>query len=139
MKKLILLICAVTAINTGCSRKIITPSNRTTIIDTITKTVADSALIRAVFECDSLNNVRVRELNQYKGDAATQNVDFKDNTLKVETRWKTKYIDRITQIRDTVTITKIQNVDKIVTRIPTLFWCCLAFTCATIVYLFTAD
>lgn len=119
----------------SCSKRMYIPVTTTkTIIDTVTKTVPDSSLFMALFECDSLNQVRIKELAQYKGKEATQDVVFKDGALKVETRWRTQYIDRIKEITDTVTVVNEVEVVKQVKHIPTFFWWCFGIALTLILW-----
>ena len=46
-------------------------------------TPADSATIKAYFECDSLGNVLIRELNEEKGKLKVRTI-FKDNMIEVQ-------------------------------------------------------
>lgn len=45
-------------------------------------TPADSASIKAYFECDSLGNVLIRELNEEKGKLKVRTI-FKNNTIEI--------------------------------------------------------
>lgn len=121
---------------TGCTRTLYTPAvQRHTVIDTIVSQVVDSAMVRALFECDSLGNVLMTELHQSKGKLADQHFDFADNELRVETRWQTKFIDRVIELRDTVTVVELKEVVTEKPYIPTLFWCCLAFSLVSLLRL----
>lgn len=121
----------------GCARTIYTPViQRHTIVDTVVEQVRDSATLRALFECDSLGNVLLTELKQTKGMMANQSFDFADNELRIETRWRTKFIDRVIEIRDTVTVVEVREVVSEKAYIPTFFWICMGFTIVTIIYLF---
>lgn len=121
---------------TSCTKRLYVPVTSTkTIIDTIVKVQPDSSMFMALFECDSLNRVRIKELEQYKGKEASQNVEFKDNRLTVETRWKTQYIDRIKEVHDTTTVIQEVEVVKTVKHIPTLFWWTFGIAIVAILYL----
>lgn len=134
--KIILTIAFAVISSCACTRRIYVPTVRsTTIIDTLVQTVADSALVNAVFACDSLNQVYIKQLDQYKGEQAKQKVTFSENKLKIETRWKTKYVDRMIAVHDTVTVVQIQKVDKIVKQIPPFFWWCFAIAFAALIYI----
>lgn len=117
---LVLFVCLL-----GCTRTIYTPVIQSrTVIDTVVAQLADSAMIRALFECDSAGNVLMTELHQVKGRMAEQSFDFGDNELRVETRWKTKVVDRFIEVRDTVSVVQIQEVIRREAYIPSLFkWC----------------
>ncbi len=54
------------------------------IVDTITRTIQDSALIQALLECDSLGQVWIRELTTENGRLLNQNLSLKDNLLRVK-------------------------------------------------------
>lgn len=126
---------------TSCNRRLLPPisstSSTVTIIDTVVEIRPDSTLFFALFECDRLNRVRLRELEQRKGATASQDVAFKDGALKIETRWKTQYIDRIKEVHDTTTVTIRQTieVEKIVNRVPVFFWYCFGIAIVAILYL----
>lgn len=60
----------------------------------------DSATIKALFECDSLNNVRLKELTELKSSSATTDFTFKDNTLRYRADFK-KDSARV-QVRDSI-------------------------------------
>lgn len=109
----------------GCTRTIYTPVIQSrTVIDTVVAQLADSAMIRALFECDSAGNVLMTELHQVKGRMAEQSFDFGDNELRVETRWKTKIVDRFIEVRDTVSVVQIQEVIRREPYVPSFFkWC----------------
>lgn len=133
----IVIIFILVSIFSGCTKKIYVPVSRsTTIIDTVTNVVADSSLLYAYFECDSLNNVRIAELSQVKGAMASQEVEFKQNRLKVETKWKTKFVDRVEKRVDTVTIVDIVVQERVVAKIPTFFWITFFGSIFGLVYIF---
>lgn len=115
----------------SCSPKIAPSTSTNTIIrttDTITSTVPDSTALRMLFECDSIGRVRMRELEAYKGATASQDVNFKDGELKVVTKWRTQYIDRIKEVHDTTVIDRVieREVIREVKRVPVFFWWCFA-------------
>lgn len=107
----------------GCTRHVYTPLvSRHTVIDTIVSQASDSAMLRALFECDSLGNVMVRELHQVKGKMAKQSLDFADNELRVQTRWQTRIVDRIVELRDTITVVELREIEIAKPYIPAFFW-----------------
>lgn len=48
----------------------------------------DSALLRAVFECDSLNNVLLKYFNETKGSNTGSKIGFKDGVLNYRADFK---------------------------------------------------
>lgn len=120
------------ALISGCTRTIYTPVVRTEkIVDTLVQQIADSAALHALFECDSNNRVIMRALSETKGATATQDVSFSDGELRVETRWKTKYVDRIHQVHDTTTVVEVREVVRTEKHVPTFFWWCFAVALIT--------
>ena len=73
----------------GCSRSVIPVKSETDrrkterIIDTVTKVVPDSALIRALLECDSLGQVHIRDLYTENGRLVKLNMELRDNLLRL--------------------------------------------------------
>lgn len=119
----------------SCTRRVYVPQIRSErIIDTITRVEPDSATLTALFECDSLNQVRIRQLEQYKGKGGAQEVVFKDGELRIETRWRTQYIDRIHEVRDTVTVVDVRTETKEVRRVPAFFWWCFGVALLAVLY-----
>lgn len=113
----------------GCTRTIYEPVVKShVLIDTVMQTVTDSAVLRALFDCDSLGNVRLSELHDAKGKMAQMETRLQDGELKVVTRWQTKYVDRLQQIRDTVTVVEVREVVRTVKRVPAFFWWCFGIT-----------
>lgn len=111
----------------GCTRTVYEPAVRSErVIDTVTQTVGDSAVLRALFECDSLGNVRLRELYDAKGKMAQMETRLSGGELQVVTRWQTKYVERVREVHDTTTVVQIQEVAREVKHIPTFFWWCFA-------------
>lgn len=60
----------------------------------------DSATIKALFECDSLNNVRLKELTELKSSSATTDFTFQNNTLRYKADFKRDSV-RV-QVRDSI-------------------------------------
>ena len=48
----------------------------------------DSALLRAVFECDSLNNVLLKSFDETKGGGVGSNLQFKDGVMDYKADFK---------------------------------------------------
>ncbi len=115
----------------GCSKRAYAPAHSTTtiIVDTIVEQVADSSVVRALFECDSNNRVILRDLYQKHSSNGSEELEI-DSTGRVEivTRWRTKYVDRIKELRDTVTMVEIREVEKRVRYVPRFFWYCFGFS-----------
>lgn len=121
---------------TACNRKIFVPVHTTrTIIDTIVQNRVDSALLDAVFECDSVNNVLIKKMKYSKSQSATQVFEFQDNNLKIKTQWRTKIVDRIVEIKDTVTVIQTLKVDKIIYKTHSFFWVCFAIALMSVILL----
>lgn len=119
----------------GCTKKIYVPVVREhKITDTITRTQADSAIIEALFECDSLGRVRMRQLEAYKGVSASNDINFKEGALRVETRWRTQYIDRFVELRDTITVVDYCTKTVEVSHIPAFFWWTFAIALVALLY-----
>lgn len=89
--------------------------------DTIV-TPADSASIKAYFECDSLGNVLIRQLNEEKGKMKVSTV-FKNNTIEVLVSVDSSAIIRQAEERLTAkyNLTKSTN-DTTVTKKRTYVW-----------------
>lgn len=106
----------------SCSRPHYLPQVRSEVrIDTITKVMPDSAMIRALLECDSSGKVLLRELDIVKGEMAETSLSISGNELKSQTRWRTQYIDRIVEIRDTITVVHEVEIVKQVRHIPRVY------------------
>lgn len=120
----------------GCTRRVYVPQVRSErIVDTIRLTEPDSAMVTALFECDSLGRVRLREIELYKGREASQEFTFADNSLRIETRWRTQFIDRFHEIRDTLTVVETRTETRFVTKIPLFFWICFSICIGGILYI----
>ena len=63
----------------------------------------DSALLRAVFECDSLNRVLLKDFKDFKGRAVGTELQFKDGVLDYKANFKP---DTVYLPSDTVYIEK---------------------------------
>lgn len=119
----------------SCSRIIYEPVVRTQrIVDTLVQQVADSAIFVAMFECDSARRVILRELESVKGATAIQTNEFRDGRLEIQTRWKTKIVDRMVEVHDTVTRVEVREVERIKKVVPTFFWCCFGLTTLVLIY-----
>lgn len=119
----------------SCSRIIYEPVVRTQrIVDTLVQQVADSTIFVAMFECDSARKVILRELESVKGATAVQTSDFRDGRLEIQTRWKTKIVDRMVEVHDTVTRVQVREVERVKKVVPTFFWCCFGLTILVLIY-----
>lgn len=117
----------------SCTRTIYQPVVKSEkIVDTVTQTVSDSAVLRALFECDSLGNVRLRELYDAKGKMADMQTQLKDGELRVVTKWQTKYIDRVREVHDTTTLVEVREVTKVVKHVPKFFWWCFGIAVVSV-------
>lgn len=130
MKSVILTIMFFTTV--GCTRTIYTPQVRTQkVVDTLVQQVADSATIRALFECDSAGRVVLRELQETKGRMAAHEMSIVDGEVRVVTRWQTKYVDRVTELHDTTTVVEVREVVRVERHVPRFFWWCFAVAAGT--------
>ncbi|SUE33804.1 Uncharacterised protein [Rikenella microfusus] len=117
----------------SCTRTVYEPAVRSEkIVDTLVRPVADSAVLRALFECDSLGNVRLAELHDAKGRMAEMETQLRDGELKVVTRWRTKYVDRVREVHDTATVVEVREVTKVVRHVPKFFWWCFGIAAAAV-------
>lgn len=111
----------------SCARTVYVPAVRTErVIDTLTRTVADSAVLRALFACDSAGHVRLQELHDAKGRMAEMEMQLQGGELQVVTRWQTKYVDRIREVHDTTTVVEFRETVRVVRHVPRFFWVCFA-------------
>lgn len=119
----------------SCTKTIYVPAKSSTvIIDTVVKQVADSAVVRALFECDSNNRVVLRELYEARGEQASGSVEVDSSgSIEVVTRWRTEYIDRIKEVRDTTTVVEIREIERVVKHVPRFFWYCFGFSALVVV------
>ena len=109
----------------ACTRTIYEPVVRSErVVDTVMCTVPDSAVLRALFECDSLGNVRLAELHDAKGRMAEMETRMEEGELQVVTRWQTRYVDRVREVHDTVTVVDVQTVVERERYVPRFFWWC---------------
>ncbi len=127
MMRYVLTLCAlilcVFAALVGCTRRVYVPTvSSHTIIDTLVREIRDSAMLDALLECDSLGQVQLKELEILKGEAAASQMSLTENRIKVETRWQTKYVDRLEYVRDTITLVEVQEVVTAEPYIPKFFW-----------------
>lgn len=110
---------------TACTRTIYEPVVRSErVVDTVVRTAPDSAVLRALFECDSLGNVRLAELHDAKGRMAEMETRLEEGELQVVTRWQTRYVDRVREVHDTVTVVDVQTVVERERYVPRFFWWC---------------
>lgn len=117
----------------SCTRTVYVPvASSRVIVDTVVGLSADSAMIRALFECDSSGRVLIRELSQLKGRNSNQSFLFENNELNLETRWQTKLIERLIEVKDTVTVVQERKIVTQKAFIPKFFWGCFAFSLLTL-------
>lgn len=114
---LILLIISLASVLTGCKnieRGVASNSELSVYEKEIMVPFAvpsDSLTFRALFECDSLNNVLLRELSESKSKNMSSSFSFQNGVLdlKAQTAPDTVYVkqkEKQTRIKETVTITK---------------------------------
>jgi hypothetical protein len=119
---------------TGCaSTPRLAQSDTATVItevvrDSIVFAPADSAIIKAWFECDSLNHVIMTDLEAASGNKLTQSAIFDSGILIVKAhadslaiylRWK----ERHEKTHTTNTVERLVPVEKLVTKKPAwLMW-----------------
>lgn len=60
----------------------------------------DSATLKALFECDSMNNVRVKEITELKGSMTDTDLSFENNELRY--RAKTNRPPTLVPVRDSI-------------------------------------
>lgn len=120
----------------GCTRNVYTPvRSSVVVVDTVVREVADSAVLRALFECDSNSQVVLRELYSSKGVGGSSDLGLDSSgRIEVVTRWQTKYIDRIEHLHDTTTVVEIREVEKIVRHVPRICWYSIALSVLTILF-----
>lgn len=123
-----LLLCVV-----SCTKTIYVPQvSREVVIDTLVKVAPDSAVVRALLECDSAGKVLMRELSLQKGEYASAEIEVKDNTLTSQTRWRTQVVERVVEHRDTTTVVEVKEVVKEVKHVPAIYKWALGIAIATI-------
>lgn len=86
----------------------------------------DSALLRAVFECDSLNRVLLKGIKDAKGSNVETDFEFKDGALDYKAKFKpdTVYVpsDTIEIERDVPLILEVPKVEYRMTRFQRVFF-----------------
>lgn len=106
-----------------------------TIKDTVVVIAADSSLIQALLECDSLNQVRIKQIISYKqgsnmplpsisiqGNVLTAKASVEERNLLLQ--YKHKYTELLHKTSKDVT--KILEVNKLYWWQKTLMWCGIA-------------
>lgn len=120
-------------LSASCTKTIYVPQvSHKLLLDTIVEVVPDSSLVKALLECDSAGEVRIRELQEAKGRMASSQLEIKDNRLTSATRWQTKVVDRIIEIRDTTTVIEYREVVREVKHVPKIYRWSLWIAIATI-------
>lgn len=99
---------------------------RETVRDTVLKFAPDSASVRALLECDSLNNVIIVELERERGariepkvkkqrnenGGLVLQVDCKEDSLKAEIQIRDKYIEELKSSTTKVPVRVRSGYDK---------------------------
>lgn len=90
-------------------------------IDTITKVVADSSVIRALLECDSLGRVKIAKLTQQNSSLQSQFFELLDNQITFKNTSQSEVRIREVVKTDTVYQTReipvVHTVEKEVNRL----------------------
>lgn len=110
------------------------------VTDTIIKVVADSSVIRALLECDSLGRVKIKALKQQNSDLQTQFFELIDNQLTVKNSSKSEVrvreVVKTDTVINTIEIPVVHEVEKEVNRLrwwqTTLIWVGVASILITI-------
>ena len=121
----------------GCTRTVYEPIRSVErVVDTVVCEVDDSSVLRALVECDSAGRVLLAELSHLHGERAHSRVDI-DSSGRVEvvTRWRTRYVDRIKEVRDTITVVEVREIERPVRYVPRLFIYSFVFSVAALSYL----
>ncbi|MEA4950749.1 MAG: hypothetical protein VB068_14065 [Petrimonas sp.] len=86
----------------------------------------DSALLRAVFECDSLNNVLLKGISEQKGGNVGSTIGFKDGVMDYKADFKpdTVYLpsDTIYTEKEVPVIIEVPKVEYRLTGIQSVFF-----------------
>lgn len=123
----VIIILSTTLFLISCTRTIYEPITRIhKEIDTVTQILSDSSSLYALFECDSLNRVRIKEIETLHGKMANSKLEISNGRVEYKTSWQTKYIDRVKEIRDTITVIEVKEVVREVKHIPKLYKWCMA-------------
>lgn len=123
MKKLVIL-GLLFLVFSSCGRQVIPVKSETEhrsterITDTVTRIVPDSALIRALLECDSMGRVHIRNLVTENGKLIRQNLSLHDNLLIVQARGQSQ--DRVREIIRTDTVYRNVEIPVIVKDTKTI-------------------
>ena len=59
-----------------------------------------------------------------KGRMAEMETRLEEGELQVVTRWQTRYVDRVREVHDTVTVVDVQTVVERERYVPRFFWWC---------------
>ena len=87
--------------------------------DTVVKTEADSATILALLECDSLNNVILRQLDTKSGERIEPQVSVKqheDGTLGIQFDCKEDSLRHEIQLRDKIIEEKTTHTEQVAVK-----------------------
>lgn len=119
----------------SCTRTVYVPTVRSErVVDTLVRTESDSAVLQALFACDSVGNVRLEELHDAKGRLAEMATELRNGSLRVVTRWQTKYVDRIREVHDTTTVVEVRETVREVRHVPRFFWWCFAVALGSVLW-----
>lgn len=119
----------------SCARTVYVPAVRSErVIDTLVRSEGDSAVLQALFACDSVGNVRLQELHDAKGRMAEMETELRNGSLRVVTRWQTKYVDRIREVHDTTTVVEVRETVREVRHVPKFFWWCFAVSLGSVLW-----
>lgn len=117
----------------ACTRTVYVPQvsyHRET--DTLLMEVADSSLVRALLECDSNNQVVMRQLTQTSGHDSRQEIAIDSGMMEVKTRWRTKYVERVRELRDTVTVVEVRESVRRERYVPRIYRIAMAVAAASV-------
>ena len=124
MKQIILFVFALTLISCHSSQSLLQTSqtnnstNKERIIDTVRVIARDTAIVKALFECDSLGQVRIANLKAKDSEISRLQAHLSNNEFEVTV--ETKIVERIKEhtIIDTVYIeNKVIEHQKIIIQI----------------------
>lgn len=103
---------------------------------------ADSAVLRAYFECDSLNNVLLKQLSENKSERMSSEVDFKNGQLnyKAKAQPDTVYLpsDSVFIEKEVPYPVEVDKIEYRQTRLQRILYIIgIIATTATVVWLIT--
>ncbi len=86
----------------GCSPRVIRTHTSERVVDTLVRTEIDSAMVRALLDCDSMGRVRLLSVEARNSALISQNINLKDSLLYIDTKSVSVLRDRERVVRDTV-------------------------------------